>query len=145
MACNITTMSCDEIKIGFASRMDEVCDLLGIPPKGKNRQTTLGKKFKVTQEAARKWLAGESIPQPTTCILIANEANVCYEWLMTGRGPKFFGDNLSDVKKTKDATKYLSLTPEKKYQVDALIDAMNSAPINDAENIADSSKRTITN
>lgn len=73
-------------KIEFAKRMNKVADLLGIPEKGKNRQMLLGKKFGVSQEAARKWLSGESIPRDQICIAIAKEADINYEWLKTGRG-----------------------------------------------------------
>lgn len=73
-------------KIEFSKRMNLVADRLGIPPKGKNRQKTLGAKFSVSQEAARKWLEGESIPQLTKCIEIAKAAAVGIEWLLTGRG-----------------------------------------------------------
>ena len=73
-------------KAEFAERMNLIANKLGIPPKGQNRQLLFGKMFGVSQEAARKWLEGESIPQVTKCIEIAKKADVSFEWLMTGRG-----------------------------------------------------------
>lgn len=84
---SITTMSSKE-KEEFSARMNEVADDLGIPEKGKNRQKTLGKRFDVSQEAARKWLAGEGFPSTEKSIEIVKAAEVNYEWFMTGRGPK---------------------------------------------------------
>jgi hypothetical protein len=88
---SIATMSSEE-KEGFARRMNRVADLLKIPPKGQNRQFLLGKKFSVSQESARKWLEGESFPTTEKCIEIAKEANVSFEWFVTGRGdePYFY-------------------------------------------------------
>lgn len=77
-------------KIEFSKRMNFVADILGIPPKGNNRQTLLGKMFHVSQESARKWLEGESIPQTVKCIEIAKKAKVSFEWLMTGRGVELY-------------------------------------------------------
>jgi hypothetical protein len=85
----IATMSSEE-KEGFARRMNRVADLLKIPPKGQNRQFLLGKKFHVSQESARKWLEGESFPTTEKCIEIAKEANVSFEWFVTGRGDEPF-------------------------------------------------------
>jgi transcriptional regulator with XRE-family HTH domain len=73
-------------KNSFATRMNKVADILGIPPKGENRQALLGKMFKVSQEAARKWLAGESMPQMAKSIEISKKAKVSIEWFLTGRG-----------------------------------------------------------
>jgi hypothetical protein len=142
----LTTMSCENEKIEFAKRMDDACDLLDIPPKGKNRQESLGKMFEVSQEAARKWLSGESIPKLAQCIEIATRAKVNFEWLMTGRGPMMFAESVANEGgKMTEAARYLSLTNEKKYQVDALIDAMNKAPGNEDNPIYEGGKRPITN
>lgn len=77
-----------DIKSAFSARLNELCDENGIPPKGKNRQKTVGSRFSVSQEGARKWLEGEGLPQFEKCIEIAVDFKVCLDWLMTGRGPK---------------------------------------------------------
>lgn len=73
-------------KTAFSQRLNIVADMLSIPPKGENRQKLLGRMFGVSQEAARKWLAGEGLPQMEKCIEIAKKACVSIEWLLTGRG-----------------------------------------------------------
>ncbi|MCD0492315.1 hypothetical protein LQD23_08395 [Chromobacterium violaceum] len=80
----------------FAQRVNLVCDLLGIPPAGKNRQAELGNRFGVSQKAARKWLVGEGFPDTAISIRMAIEARVSYDWLMTGRGPMEVTEYSSD-------------------------------------------------
>lgn len=95
----------------FAERMNKVADILGIPPKGSNRQELLGRVFGVSQESARKWLSGESIPQIAKCIEIAKRAGVGFEWLMTGRGIAAYEHSpearvCKAMQKMDEATKY---------------------------------------
>jgi len=73
---------------GFATRLNEICDDMGVPPKGKNRQATVAKIFKVSQKGARKWLEGEGMPTLVRCADIASWAGCHTEWLISGRGPK---------------------------------------------------------
>lgn len=98
-------------KRDFAQRMNKVADMLGIPPKGSNRQELLGRVFGVSQESARKWLSGESIPQVSKCIEIAKRAGVGFEWLMTGRGIAVYEHSpearvYQAMQKMDEATKY---------------------------------------
>lgn len=74
--------------IAFSERMNEVCDDMGVPPKGHNRQATLGRLFKVTQKGARKWLVGEGYPKMSIAIEIAKWARINIQWLLMGEGPK---------------------------------------------------------
>lgn len=101
----------NNLKIEFSQRMNYVADKLKIPPKGKNRQSVIGKLFGVSQEAARKWLEGESIPKNETCIEIALKADVSFEWLMTGRGIPDYGNTpeakvLIAMQNMDESTKY---------------------------------------
>jgi transcriptional regulator with XRE-family HTH domain len=75
----------DEKKL-FAARLREICTDMGLPDRG--RQSALAAAFKVTPNAARKWLLGLGFPEPEVAITIAKWADVNFEWLMTGRGPK---------------------------------------------------------
>jgi hypothetical protein len=93
--CNIPVMEGDEKQL-FSERMNLVADILGIPPKGKNRQKLLGKVFHVSQESARKWLSGEGFPKTEQSIEIVKRANVSYEWFMTGRGAMFTESSFQD-------------------------------------------------
>jgi len=119
-----------ELLEAFSMRVNKVCDILGIPPAGKNRQAELGKLFGVTQKAARKWLVGEGFPDTAICIQMAVKSGVSFDWLMTGRGDEIvnpystdstdgplrrvifdaetgpvgvFGDDLEELRKTLEA------------------------------------------
>ena len=78
----------EELDPSFANRLNEICDDMGIPPKGKNRQAEFAKLMHVSQKGARKWLEGEGMPTMHRCIQIAIWAGVAVEWLITGRGEK---------------------------------------------------------
>jgi transcriptional regulator with XRE-family HTH domain len=73
-------------KLAFAKRLNEACDMAGIPPKGKGRQQTIAKMFGVTQKGARKWLEGEAIPETKRIPEISRALRVAGEWLLTGTG-----------------------------------------------------------
>lgn len=87
----------------FAKRLNEVCDDLQIPPKGKARQTTLARMFKVSQESARKWTEGESIPKYETILAMSEYFRVHSEWLFAGRGQKNI--NAPQINISEDALK----------------------------------------
>lgn len=77
----------DELQ-AFAARVNEICDEMGVPPKGKARQTDFGKIFGVSQKGARKWLEGEGYCTIAMGKRIAAWAGVSFDWLMTGTQPK---------------------------------------------------------
>lgn len=79
-------MSENTIKTEFASRLNELCDDMGIPEQG--RQTHLAARFGVVPNAARKWLHGDGLPALEMCVRIANEANANISWLLQGEGLK---------------------------------------------------------
>lgn len=79
-------MSQSMVKTAFANRLKEICEEEGLPDHG--RQTALAKRFDVSQQAAKKWLSGESLPEMEKLILIANWARVNITWLVQGTGPK---------------------------------------------------------
>jgi len=87
---NITIgcMTNNNYRDAFKDRLNELCDDAGVPPKGKNRQAIVGKMFGVSQEAARKWLEGESVPSQERIYEICKKWDVSYEWVMSGRGQK---------------------------------------------------------
>lgn len=82
-------MVIDQEKQQFSARLNELCDEKSVPPKGKARQTILARTFRVTQKGARKWLEAEGFPSQKKGIEIALWGGITYEWLMTGRGPKY--------------------------------------------------------
>jgi transcriptional regulator with XRE-family HTH domain len=73
------------IKRAFSDRLNQLCDKAQIPPKGKNRQTIVAKRFGVSQKGARKWLEGEGLPTLEKAIEIAEEFGVAVTWLLQGR------------------------------------------------------------
>ena len=77
----------DKERRAFAKRLNDICDAMDVPPKGKNRQAELARIMGVSQKGARKWLEGEGLPTLEKCIALARWAGVGTEWLLTGRGP----------------------------------------------------------
>lgn len=69
----------------FAQRLQMACsDHPDIPDYGKGLQTELSKRMKVSQEAVRKWLSGESQPRQAAMIRLAKLLDVEYVWLALG-------------------------------------------------------------
>lgn len=69
----------------FEVRLAQACrENVDIPPHGKGQQTYLAEKMKVSQEAVRKWFAGESRPKQPTMRKLASVLNVDYVWLALG-------------------------------------------------------------
>ncbi|HLO65295.1 MAG TPA: hypothetical protein VK165_20220 [Azonexus sp.] len=73
---------------GFASRLNDLCDEMGVPPKGRNRQAAMAVLMEVSQKGARKWLEAEGLPTLDKSIQLALWGDVSIEWLLTGRGDK---------------------------------------------------------
>lgn len=85
-------MTDDDELAAFAQRINEICDEMGVPPKGRARQTNLARQFNVSQKGARKWLEGEGYCAIPMGKRIAAWAGVHFDWLMTGTLPKRPGD-----------------------------------------------------
>jgi hypothetical protein len=81
----MTANQTDE-KLAFAKRLNEICDDKRMP--GHGRQTEVARIFGVGPKAARKWLVGDGFPEMELAIRIAKWANVSFNWLMAGTGPK---------------------------------------------------------
>ena len=96
---NIQQMDIRALKRDFSNRLHELCNDKEMSVQG--RQTAVAKIFKISQEAARKWLEGESIPTFERQDQICEWAKVNYEWLMRGNGPKY-----------KDSTVYMTTDPQ---------------------------------
>lgn len=72
----------------FAKRLVQACDESPLVPEhGRGRQVYLAKKLKVTQEAVRKWLVGESLPRPDKIADLAKVLAVDPVWLQLGTSP----------------------------------------------------------
>ena len=69
----------------FGQRLQMACaDHPDIPDYGKGLQTELAKQMKVSQEAVRKWLNGDSQPRQPAMIRLAKLLDVEYVWLALG-------------------------------------------------------------
>lgn len=72
----------------FAVRLNQACDdSPDIPEYGKGRQTVLADKMGVSQEAVRKWLAGEATPKKDKVKALATILGVDEAWLALGIAP----------------------------------------------------------
>lgn len=114
-----------EPKIAFAARLNELCDDAGILPKGKNRQAIVGKMFGVSQEAARKWLEGESIPSHERMDAMCRKWDVSYEWLATGRSQKRISYGIAANTPEAEAVKIMQdMTQAEKYHAIKILAAV---------------------
>lgn len=77
----------DEDKQGFSNRFNAILDIANIPRVGKGRQKVLSKMFGVTENGARKWMIGESVPRYEIILQIIEQfkdTGVTVEWLLSG-------------------------------------------------------------
>ena len=71
---------------GFAKRLKEA--LTDQREEERGGGARLARICRVSSAAASKWLSGDSLPHMTHAMQMAEELEVCVEWLLTGRGPK---------------------------------------------------------
>lgn len=107
-----------DLSEGFARRLHEVCDEMGIPKHGKNRQGVLAKRFVVSQTAARKWLTGTGWPTMENLIDICDWAQIHLDWLCRGKGEKYLPSNAA----TDDRIAYVlrAMQESPSYKVDEI-------------------------
>lgn len=75
--------------INFKQRLKQACDDSTIVPEhGKGRQVSIANRLNVTQEAVRKWFAGEAIPRPAKMRELAEYLEVEESWLALGIKPE---------------------------------------------------------
>lgn len=73
----------------FKDRLNQACDESPlVPPHGKGRQLSISAAMEISQEAARKWFAGESKPRPEKMKQLAEYLKVELEWLALGIKPE---------------------------------------------------------
>ena len=80
----------------FATRLLEACNASEvIPDYGKGQQTEIAARLDVSQEAVRKWFAGETVPRSALSKRLASLLGVKHSWLMLGTA---HGEIEQDVK-----------------------------------------------
>lgn len=77
-------MSSERERMEFAKRLNRLLDEAAFPPKNKGRQVDLAKLLGVSQNAAHKWLDGQSIPRQATLQQIAGSFGCSSQWLRYG-------------------------------------------------------------
>lgn len=82
-------MTKDQAKHRFAARLNELLDEMGVPERG--RRQWLSRRFNAafSPEAARKWLEAETMPDQPHFSMLCTAFNWGFDYLMTGRGPKY--------------------------------------------------------
>jgi hypothetical protein len=109
-----------DARLAFAERLIEICTEKKLRPHG--RQAALGRLFRVTQPAVKKWFDGTSLPDTEKTIEIAQWGGVCFEWLMTGRGPKRIEDLYPSKAIAHVATVMQAMEPDQQSLVARLAD-----------------------
>ncbi len=73
----------------FSKRLNQACDDCdNIPEYGKGRQVVVANRMGVSQEAVRKWFAGESMPKAPKVKKLASILEVDVSWLVLGEKPE---------------------------------------------------------
>ena len=84
----------------FHQRLTEACNAAEfVPDFGKGQQTYIAKKLGVSQEAVRKWFAGESIPRSKAAIALARLLNVRHAWLILGSSHGEIDDSIKSARR----------------------------------------------
>jgi len=69
----------------FQKRLNESCAVNEkVPSYGRGQQTFIAREIGVSQEAVRKWFAGETMPRSNTAKKLAVLLDVSHPWLMYG-------------------------------------------------------------
>lgn len=114
----------DKLRRAFVDRLNEVCDDKQLPAE-RGRQARLAETFKVTPQAARKWLMGEVYPNHEKLMEIAIWADVSFEWLVTGRGEKKLRYGTPDPNIQHAVEVMNAMEPTKRYLAARLIDTLS--------------------
>ena len=87
--CGVTLIMQQVAGTSFSQRLSQACDDSQIVPEyGKGRQVAIAKRLEVTQEAVRKWFAGEAIPRPEKMRELSEYLEVDVPWLALGIKPE---------------------------------------------------------
>lgn len=126
-------MNTQTIRAAFSDRLHSILDEREQFPRGDGRQVALGRAFKVSQTAARKWLTGEAMPETTRIIEIADRFGVAFEWLVTGRGPKYpLAAPFEAEVQTAVQRRYASASSSIKALIELCLELPLSVPLPDA-------------
>lgn len=89
----MVVFSKEQVKERFAKRLNEALDrVAGAPQRGRPQWLRLRYNKAISQEAARKWLAGETLPDQAHLSMICTDLKIRVDWLYTGHGPMLIED-----------------------------------------------------
>jgi transcriptional regulator with XRE-family HTH domain len=123
-AANMFRMDESSDLIEFSKRLNDLCDVAGLPPKYQGRQQALAKIFDVSQKGARRWLEAEAFPTWDKLIRIAKMWNITIDWLMTGREPKHPGGTYLTPEIAQVVETMMAMEPEKRQTAKQLVDVI---------------------
>ena len=110
-------------KEAFTKRLIEVVTLLGYPERG--RQSQLAQRYKIKQPSVRKWFTSEAMPSYEIQLDLCKRAMVRMEWLLSGRGDKYFGKHeIEDVYAAKAAELVMALAEESRPMAIRLLNSL---------------------
>nr|WP_228292559.1 helix-turn-helix transcriptional regulator [Pseudomonas aeruginosa] len=108
LECQKTTNEEVGVDTTFRARLDQACDdSPSVPEKGKGRQVVIANAINVTQEAVRKWFAGESTPRPSKMRELAKFLEVDEGWLALGIKPELDRKEKRRAAMNRDGAVYL--------------------------------------
>lgn len=124
MLCDQTeNFAVSQEKEQFIERLVEVCTLLNYPERG--RQTQLAERYKLAQPSVGKWFNGKAMPSYEIAADLCKRAMVNYDWLMTGRPPKFYGaDQILDPDVKKGLDMLVAMEPSQRPYALRLLDVL---------------------
>lgn len=95
----------DAARSAFSRRLNLLLDYYDVPSKHEGRQVILSKKMDVSQEAARKWLEGESIPREDKLIRLCQLFACRKSWLQQGEGEMITDPTLEEINRLAEKLK----------------------------------------
>lgn len=99
----------------FAERLNAICDENGMPVRGRPQALARMTGLK-SYKGAEKWLKGYSMPDVPHGTALAIGLGVYFEYLMTGRGPKYMSKR-PDLKVAE---------PETTYNISAIVEIVDT-------------------
>ena len=102
----------------FAHRLTKVWKACKSAPE---KQTPLAKWLGFSQPTVNDWLNGKGLPSMDTALKLADRFDCNVEWLLTGKGSVYVGEEISDPL----YAEIRSLSPEHRAIIESTIAALN--------------------